>query len=96
MKLKELIDHLADKAEQRTGGDGRSLLLPREFLEYLKASVFTNFNLETGVVDLSRHSAAHGVAMGEDYTQVRALQTLLSLDQIYFYLPSPPNEAEQQ
>lgn len=94
VRLKELIGYLADISNQRTAGDAKSLLLPREFLEYLTTNVFANFDLETGIVDLSRHSAAHGIAAGKDYTQVRALQTLLIFDQIYFYLPSPPNETE--
>ncbi len=90
---KEFISHLIDIGKH-TAGDDHSLLLPQSFLEYLTGSVFTNFDLETGTVDLSRHSAAHGVATGRDYTRVKALQVLLTLDQIYFYLPSPTNETE--
>lgn len=91
---KELIGYLTDIGEQRTANDDQSLLLPRQFLEYLTKSVFTNFDLETGPVELSRHSASHGVATAKDYTGMKALQTLLTLDQICFYLPSPPKETE--
>ena len=91
---KELIDHLANIGKRLTENDDQSLLLPQQFLEYLTESVFTNFNLETGTVELSRHSASHGVATAKDYTEVKALQTLLTLDQICFYLPAPPNKTE--
>ena len=89
----EFISHLIAVGED-TVGDDNSLLLPQQFLRYLTESVFTSFNVETGTVDLSRHSAAHGVATGKDYTAERALQAILTLNQIYFYLPSPSNDAE--
>ena len=92
--LEELIRYIGDLAEKRTAGDGQSLLLPQEFLAYLRTSVFANFDLETNTVDLSKHSVGHGAAVAEVYTPERALQALLTLDQIYFYLPSPPNEAK--
>ena len=83
--LKELLPHLIEKGEEKTGAD-YSLLLPLPFLRYLKDVVFSHFDLETGQVDLSRHSVSHGVARAEAYTKVRALQTILVLDQIYFYI----------
>ncbi len=60
--------------------------MPSAFLNYLKDIVFADFNLETGQLDLSRHSSSHGVAKAEDYTKAKALQTILVLDQIYFYI----------
>ena len=89
----EFISHLIAVGEQ-TAGDANSLLLPQQFLKYLTESVFTSFNVETGTVDLSRHSAAHGVATGKDYTAERALQAILTLNQIYFYLPALSNKTE--
>ena len=89
----EFINHLIAVGE-RTAGDDNSLLLPQQFLRYLTESVFINFNVETGTVDLSRHSAARGVATGEDYTAEKALQAILTLNQIYFYLFSPPDKTE--
>ena len=62
------------------------------FSSYLVENIFKEFDPETGEVDLSRHSALHGVALGEDYKPERALQALLTLDQIYFYLSTPPKE----
>ncbi len=90
--LKELLCYLTDKGKQRAANDDQSLLLPHQFLEYLTESVFANFNLETGEVEVSRHSVAHGAAVGEEYTPEKALQALLTVDQIYYYLPSPPDE----
>ena len=81
----KFISHLIAVGEQ-TAGDDNSLLLPQRFLMYLTESIFTSFNVETGTVDLSRHSAAHGVATGKDYTAERALQAILTLNQIYFYI----------
>ena len=63
-----------------------SLIMAKPFTNYLKNFLFKNFDLESGKIDLSRHSLAHGVAKEEDYTRVRALQMILILDQIYFYL----------
>ena len=66
--LEELIHYIGDLAEKRTAGDGQSLLLPQEFLAYLRTSVFANFNLKTNSVDLSKHSVGHGAAVAEVYT----------------------------
>lgn len=91
--IQKLIDRLIDIGERNTEDD-QSLLLPQYFLNYLTESIFKEFDPTTGKVDLSRHSALHGVALGEDYKPERALQALLTLDQIYFYLSTPPNENE--
>lgn len=92
IKLRELLRHLTDVGKQSVGED--SLLLPQHFLDYLTGCTFKHFDLETGTVDLSRNSVAHGAAKGEAYTQERALQALLTLDQIYFFLPAPPDETD--
>ena len=83
----EFISHLIATGRQHTGADSASLLLPQQFLKYLTKSIFSHFNVETGTVDLSRHSVAHGTAEEEDYTLEKALQGILALDQIYFYIP---------
>jgi hypothetical protein len=84
-KTKHLTEHLGEKALAKAGSSS-SLLLPTSFVCYLQSVVFRNFDLATGDVSMSRHSAAHGVAKPEQYTRSRALQAILSLDQIYFYL----------
>lgn len=83
--IHELLDHLTEKGKEKTGAN-YSLYLPLPFLTYLKEIVFPQFNLEEDRVGLSRHTASHGVAKSEDYTRIKALQTILTLDQIYFYL----------
>ena len=59
-------------------------------LEYLTGSIFKKFDLansSASTTEKSRHSASHGVAKADAYTPANALQTLLTLDQIYFFLP---------
>ena len=93
--MQKLINRLIEVGE-RGVEDNQSLLLPQYFSSYLVENIFKEFDPETGEVDLSRHTALHGVALGEDYKPERALQALLTLDQIYFYLPTPPNENEKE
>ena len=85
VKIPELISHIVEKGKIKTGSEF-SLFFPRAFFEYLNKSVFPNFDLEQGDISLSRHTSSHGVAKAEDYTKVRALQMILILDQIYFYI----------
>lgn len=91
---KQLIPYLIETGK-RTAKSDDSLIFPEQFLTYLTTHVFGDFNLETGSVELSRHSSSHGVAAAEGYTEAKALQALLTLDQIYFYLPLPPSEPER-
>lgn len=84
-RFSELIDYLINKGKAKSGSD-YSLFLPVPFLEYLKNVFFANFDLKKGDVKLSRHSSSHGVAKPEDYQKMKALQTILTLDQVYFYL----------
>ena len=81
----ELINYLINKGKAKSGSN-YSLFLPIPFLKYLKNVFFANFDLKKGNVKLSRHSSSHGVAKPEDYKKMKALQTILILDQIYFYL----------
>jgi len=81
----ELIKYIVAKGTLKSGSD-LSLFFPRAFFTYLKESIFSKFDLETGDPSLSRHTSSHGVAKPEDYTKSRALQMILILDQIYFYL----------
>ena len=83
--VKKLLPYLIEKGKEKSGS-GDSLFLPLHFFKYLNDVVFANFNLETGHVELSRNTATHGVAKAEAYTKIRALQTILVLDQIYFYI----------
>ena len=80
----ELVDNLWNKVSAKCLST--SLFLPDRFREYLKSFYFANFNLETGELDLSRHTVGHGVARQEDFNQVKALQGILIIDQLFYYL----------
>lgn len=81
----DLQGFIKEKATARYT-DPTSLGFPLTFIEYLDKSIFAGFDLESGEVTLSRHSAEHGVAGAELYDRERALQAILTLDQIRFYL----------
>lgn len=83
--FKELMEHIKQKAESKYSTVS-SVGFPNEFYKYLNKTVFKNFNLETGKVDLSRHTTSHGYANVDDFNRAKALQAILILDQIYFYL----------
>ncbi len=85
IKSHKLVSHIIEKARRKTGSN-ITLFLPESFLEYLQNVVFANFDVEKGDFDLSRNSASHGVASDEQYTRSRALQAILILDQIYYYI----------
>lgn len=81
----DLIAYVTQKAGTRFASNN-SLGFPDVFFKYLGEVVFKNFDLTTGQVDVSRHSVSHGVAKPEDYNQMKALQGILILDQMSFYL----------
>ena len=83
--FKELADFVREKANNKFGARG-SLGFPDVFYRYLNETVFQSFDLATGQIDLSRHSVSHGVAGPTKYTRDRAIQAILTLDQMYFYL----------
>lgn len=80
-----LTKHVREQGREKSGSDF-SLYLVRPFFDYLENIFFADFNLEKGDITLSRHSSSHGVAKPEDYHKIKAIQTILVLDQIYFYL----------
>ncbi|WP_439548840.1 hypothetical protein [Falsiroseomonas sp.] len=83
-KLPALLEFAVQAAEQKAGG-GDTLFLPAAFARYLKAHTFASFDPLTGAgSSVSRHAVGHGAAEAEAYTQTRALQALLTLDQIAF------------
>lgn len=83
LNTEQLINHIIEKASSSSSQD--SLLLPTAFLIYLRDVLFANFDITKGTVEISRHSASHGVADAKKYTKARALQTILVIDQLYFY-----------
>jgi len=83
--IPDLINHIFDKGKSKTGSEA-SLFFPCDFLHYLKEAIFPQFDLEKGNIALSRHTSSHGVAKVEDYSKIRAVQMILILDQLYFYI----------
>ncbi len=81
---KKLRTKLTRKAKEKT--IERGLFLPDDFNEYLKTFYFSKFDLKKDDTDVSRHSVAHGVAKEEDFSQIKAFQAILILDQIHFYV----------
>lgn len=84
-KLKPLLEFAVQSAEQKTGQPD-TLLFPAAFAHYLKSHTFADFDpvAQTGKAS-SRHAVGHGEARPDSYTQERALQALLTLDQLAFY-----------
>lgn len=84
-KIKELLAFAKGSAEQRAGGPD-TLLFPAAFGHYLAAHTFANFDPITGTGNAgSRHAVGHGAAAQDTYTMTRALQAILTLDQLAFY-----------
>jgi len=81
----ELSSFVREKA-MRNFSTPDSLGFPSHFYEYIDKYLFKNFDLSSGKIDLSRHTLSHGVAKDSDFNKSRALQAILLLDQIRFYL----------
>ncbi len=86
-KLKELLAFAVESAERKAGGQPDTLLFPAAFARYLAAYTFANFDpvQEDGTAG-SRHAVGHGAAKADSYTMSRALQAILTLDQIAFFI----------
>jgi hypothetical protein len=84
-KLGRLLSFAQASAEQRTGAPD-TLLFPAAFGRYLAVHTFANFDpvAQTGTA-ASRHAVGHGAAAQDTYTMTRALQAILTLDQLAFY-----------
>lgn len=84
-KLKELLAFAEASAAQRAGGSN-TLLFPVAFGRYLAQNTFANFDpvAATGTA-ASRHAVGHGAAAQDSYAMSRALQAILTLDQLAFY-----------
>jgi hypothetical protein len=84
-KIKKLLEFAEASAESKAGGSN-TLLFPKAFSRYLREHTFADFNptTQTGTAS-SRHAVGHGAASEGSYTLARALQTILTLDQLAFY-----------
>ena len=83
--VRDLKDYVLSQAISNFSSP-QSLGFPDYFFNYLDKVFFRQFDIQSGDVRLSRHTVAHGTAGEEEYTKVRALQLILTLDQIHFYL----------
>ncbi|MDA9407016.1 hypothetical protein XH80_09895 [Bradyrhizobium sp. CCBAU 45384] len=84
-RIKKLLEFAVASAEAKAGHPD-TLLFPAAFAHYLRSHTFADFDpaARTGNAS-SRHAVGHGAAAPETYTMVRALQALLTLDQLAFY-----------
>lgn len=84
-KLNVLLDFAVRSVEEKRG-NAETLMFPEAFGRYLSDYTFANFDPKIGNgVASSRHAVGHGAAASDSYTQVRALQALLTLDQLAFF-----------
>jgi len=85
-KTRDLLNHAVEKGVKKAGGEA-SLFFPKDFLEYLIMVAYADFDPNAPAdAGASRHTVGHGYADGNTYTPARALQVILTLDQIVFYL----------
>ncbi|MET3649838.1 hypothetical protein [Phyllobacterium ifriqiyense] len=84
-KLKKLLEFAILSAEEKTG-QPHSLMFPTAFARYLREYTFADFDpaARNGKAG-SRHAVGHGAAESDSYTLARALQALLTVDQLAFY-----------
>lgn len=88
-----LIEHLKIRGIKRTGSPN-PLFFPEYFASFLENYLFPKFDLSKKDIKLSRHTSGHGIAMPKEYTKAKALQAILILDQIYFFIPINKNKHE--
>lgn len=84
-RSKKLPDFMIEQAAKRAG-DKDTLFFPVEFGKYLKEYTYADFKPGDMGAAGSRHAVSHGAVAGSQYTMTRALQALLTLDQIAFYI----------
>jgi hypothetical protein len=84
-RLKDLLDFATLSGAYAVEHDD-NLLFPKGFAQYLRNYVFANFDpVNRQGNRSSRHAVGHGMAEPDSYTQTRALQAILTLDQLAFF-----------
>jgi hypothetical protein len=81
----DLKNYICQKAKTKFISED-SLGFPDIFYTYLDEVLFKRSYIKNGGIVLSRHTSSHGIAKPELYSKARALQAILILDQMYFYL----------
>lgn len=85
--LNDLLAYAQATAERRVG-EPDTLLMSAGFAQYLREVTFGRFDLDDPEMPASassRHAVGHGAATADSYTRARALQSLLTLDQVFFH-----------
>lgn len=84
-KIKDLLEFAKASAVDQAGSPD-TLFFPAAFTCYLTEHTFADFDprSQNGTAG-SRHAVGHGAASQESYTMARALQAILTLDQLAFY-----------
>ena len=83
--LSQLLNFAVEAAERKAGGPD-TLFFPTAFASYMRNYTYATFDPKLGETNVgSRHAVGHGAATPESYTQIRALQAILTLDQLAFY-----------
>jgi hypothetical protein len=82
-KISIFLEELENRGTNRYSS-ANALTFPVAFIKYLKDSIFAHFDDEH--IPPSRHAFSHGVAAVEKYNWTRALQIILTIDQIRFFL----------
>lgn len=83
-KISDMLKFVVESASNREG-EKDTLLFPSAFARYLRDYTYAGFVRGEPIETLSRHAVGHGVARSEQYTMTRALQSLLTIDQLAFY-----------
>lgn len=84
-RIKRLLNFMIEQAKEKAG-DEDTLFFPVEFGNYLKEYTYSDFTVGDVGSAGSRHAVSHGAVAGSEYTMTRALQALLTLDQMAFYI----------
>jgi len=64
----------------------RTLMFPSDFVSYIERSIFEDFDPDSSSAPASRHPITHGVTEVSKYTWQRALQMILTIDQLRFLM----------
>ena len=84
-RIKPFLDELEEQGTSKYF-TSYSLVFPYEFIDYLRNSIFANFDFSDDKIPQSRHAYSHGVADIDKYNWERSLQIILTIDQILIFL----------
>ena len=82
-KILSFIEKLKEMNSKKYNSE-YSLVLPSKFIDYITISIYGNFD-DSNIPD-NRNSISHGVAREEQYSWERALQIILTIDHLVYFL----------